>query len=121
MRRDGKASDGKPLPRFPSPEELIRFLSKVRVDKNGHWIFNGWPDEKGYRKFWFAGKNLWAHRFSQQVFNRELKRGEQANHADCCRTPGCVNPDHMNALTVSENTADGNRNRKKKKVFDCPI
>jgi hypothetical protein len=120
MRRDGRCCDGKPLARFPTPKEIIRFLEKVEV-VDGHWIWTGARDGKGYGVFAFNGGTEQANRFSQQVFNRKLNKGEQANHADHCRNPSCVRPDCLGPLTVSENTADGNRNRKKKKVFNCPI
>jgi hypothetical protein len=114
-------SDGRPLKRYPTPAELIRFLSHVKVDaETGCWVWQKHCDPDGYPQFSFAGRAHWAHRFSQQVFNRELSKGIQADHI--CSNPSCVNPEHLRPLGVVQNSQNGARqkprDRKKRKKID---
>lgn len=111
-----KPCDGRPLPRYPYPEEIARFLSYCDIKtKSGHWLWTGYKDGDGYGQFWFAGRKHWASRWSQQVFNRELSAGMQANHAPTCRIASCVHPRCLGPLSVSENSKDGVQQREKKR------
>lgn len=93
----------------PTPDELTRFLKKVKLGPSDCWLWQGQPDEKGYGQFHFRGKTIWAHRWAYAVWKRPLITGFTVEHK--CRNPSCVNPWHLELLTNSENAAEGNRNR----------
>ena len=94
----------------PKPKDLIRFLRLIKVaEATGCWIWTGHKDEKGYGQFSWRGKARWASRFAYAVFRRPLIKGLTVEHK--CRNPSCVNPWHLELLTVEENTANGNRTR----------
>lgn len=105
----------KPLHAHPSPADIIRFCKKITLTRDGnktHWIWTAYTDDKGYGQFRFKRKTVWAHRFAALVF-KGLLEGHEANHE--CQTPGCVNPSHMNGLTKTDNTVEGNRRKKRRK------
>jgi hypothetical protein len=113
MQSRYETKDGKPLHALPRPCDIARFLKYVVLDPvNGCWIWQSHVDKrKGYAQFWFRGRAYWAHRWAFQVFRGVLAHGEQGNHIEQCRNPRCVCPYHINGLTVSENSIDGNRYR----------
>lgn len=101
-----KLNHGKPMEVRPSPAEIIRFLSKVKVDARGCWIWTAFKDEKGYGKFKWRGISYWAHRFSRQALRGAFPPGHEGDHKDNCRNPGCVNPDHIAGRDKSEHSKD---------------
>lgn len=82
-----------------TPEE--RFWEKV--DMSGAcWIWTGARQNFGYGVFGVGGKQIYAHRFSLEMAQgRPIPKGLQVDHS--CHVPACVNPDHLKAVTVSEN------------------
>lgn len=60
-------------------------------------IWNG-PTRKGYGKA--PGGHL-AHRATYQEARGEIPQGLELDHL--CRTPLCVNPDHLEPVTRAEN------------------
>jgi hypothetical protein len=112
--KDFRPPVGLPLHSTPSPSDIIRFLSHVKVDPcSGCWLWGAAISKrKGYGQFKFAGKMVWAHRFSVQVLKGVLQMGQQAGHKhDICSNPHCVNPAHLQAEDVSDNAADANYRR----------
>lgn len=94
----------------PCPKALVRVLSRVVKDEvTGCWIFEGWKDDKGYGRVQVSGKHYWIHRWMYAMFRRPLVNGLTVQHK--CRNPSCCNPWHLELMTHSENTADGNSNR----------
>lgn len=122
-----KRHQSKPLARWPTPEELRRFLAFVKIGEvpEGQtepcWNWIGHKDEAGYGQFKFDGQAQWAHRFAFQALrHQKLPKGKEADHI--CHNPSCVNPAHLEEETKSKNTAKGNRHRKKKpKLEDAPF
>lgn len=79
----------------PSPEE--RFWAKV--DKSGEcWIWTGAIQPEGYGVFRAGdGRTVRAHRFSYELANGPIPVGLVLDHL--CRTPPCVSPFHLEAVT----------------------
>lgn len=85
-------------------EEQARFLAKVRKT-DGCWFWTGYVQSNGYPKFRFGGRSSYAHRFSYLMHCGTIPEGLQLDHL--CRTPTCVNPAHLEAVTNRENTVRG--------------
>lgn len=79
-----------------------RFWAKV--DKSGDcWIWQGATrNSQGYGAFKATAKTWPAHRYSYVLANGSIPDGLVIDHA--CHNPPCVNPDHLRAVTVSQNS-----------------
>lgn len=80
---------------------LWRFSAKVLPGPEC-WEWTGHHDPKGYSKFWFDGSMGYAHRFAYQTFIGPIPDGLVIDHL--CKNRGCVNPGHMEPVTLSENS-----------------
>ena len=91
-------------------EQASRFWTKV--DKRPHMSDGCWlwmaskRNSKGYGQFWADGKIVPAHRWAYEQFKGPIPDGLQIDHL--CRTPACVNPAHLEAVTAKENNNRGN-------------
>lgn len=77
-----------------------------RVDKTGDcWIWTGSRNGKGYGVSVRDKAKGMAHRRSFEMLKAPIPTGMVLDHL--CRTPPCVNPDHLEPVTVAENNARG--------------
>lgn len=82
----------------------LRFWSKVtRAD--GCWLWQGGTDIWGYGTFSVRGRGVGAHRYSYELIRGSISDGLTIDHL--CRVRACVNPDHMEAVTVRVNCLRG--------------
>lgn len=91
-----------------NPEK--RFSAKVDKDSSpdGCWLWTGWVNQNGYGQFSINGGEKWAaHRYAYTKAHGEIPEGLTIDHvyARGCRNRHCVNPDHLEAVTQSENNA----------------
>ena len=85
-----------------SPEE--RFWLKVQ--KTDYcWNWKECPDKGGYGHFRLNDKFVMAHRFSYELFKGKISQGLTIDHL--CRNPLCVNPEHLEVVTMKENILRG--------------
>jgi hypothetical protein len=84
---------------------IDRFESKYAVDDNDCWIWKAGLKPNGYAQFWDTEKVGYGHRWSYTYFKGEIPNGLQIDHL--CRVRSCVNPDHLEAVTMQENVARG--------------
>jgi len=83
-----------------------RFWEKVYADPNtGCWLWGGATRSDGYGALWFNKKVMAAHRISHEFFCGEIPSGLEIDHL--CRVRCCVNPDHLEPVTHSENIRRG--------------
>lgn len=82
------------------PRDLRRFWPKVRVTE-GCWEWVGSVAPNGYGRFRAGDDNRLAHRVSYEFFNGELPAWLTVDHL--CANKRCVNPDHLEAVTLTEN------------------
>lgn len=79
-----------------------RFMSKVEVTEDGCWMWMGCRHQKGgYGTACWLGTPSPAHRVSYFLFKEDLPPDLDVDHI--CVNPWCVNPDHLEAVTRSEN------------------
>ena len=72
---------------------------------SGCWIWLGGISERGYGRVWWRGKHYPAHRASYEASRGPIAAGMVIDHL--CRVPGCVNPDHLDAVTQRTNILRG--------------
>jgi hypothetical protein len=74
----------------------------ARVEKtDGCWLWTGYRDRSGYG---FAGRRL-AHRVAYEWTKGPIPTGLDLDHL--CRTPACVNPDHLEPVPHRVNILRG--------------
>ncbi len=80
-----------------------RFWDKVSPEPNsGCWLWAGAVNHGGYGKTFDKKRHLRAHRFAYERIIGAIADGLQLDHL--CRTPSCVNPAHLEAVTPRVNT-----------------
>jgi len=78
------------------PTAIERFLAKVQKTDTC-WIWTATKNPKGYGRF----DKTYAHRFSYEHYKRPIAQHWQIDHL--CKVTSCVNPDHLEAVTLEEN------------------
>lgn len=94
-----------------------RFHDKFLVcEQSGCWLWLGGLNPHGYGRFKYRG-HVYAHRWSYEHHVGPIPDGLTLDHK--CGTPRCVNPAHLEPVTMRENILRGNgraaRNAKKKR------
>ncbi len=95
----------------PRPSSDQRFWAKV--DKCGEaseyaphlgpcWLWTA-RTTRGYGMFWDGERQVYAHRFSYEMAQGTIPPGAHLDHL--CRVPRCVNPAHLEPVSVRENVA----------------
>jgi hypothetical protein len=84
-------------------DRLMKFVSPE--PNSGCWLWTGAVHPLGYGGFYFRGKRWPAYRVSYTLLRGEIPAGLQLDHL--CRTPACVNPDHLEPVTQGENQRRG--------------
>lgn len=88
-----------------------RFWAKVdKGDGSTCWLWTAARDKRGYGYFTPSpGHQVMAHRFAFELANGAIPEPLEIDHL--CRTPGCVRPDHLEAVTHRENVRRGEGGR----------
>ena len=81
-----------------------------------------WTGAKSGKGYGYFGNLGYAHRFAYEMKNGKIPDGMVIDHL--CRVHSCVNPDHLEAVTNSENVRRGEAPRaareRAKKISKCP-
>lgn len=97
--------------------QLERIVSRFVVQPNGCWHHPSVPNRVGYAqtKFgWPVSKSTLIHRLSWMHFNGDIPEGMVLDHlchdtstcagGSTCEHRRCVNPEHLQLVTASENS-----------------
>lgn len=82
-------------------DPLTRFI----VAPSGCWEWQGWTSLDGYGELQINKKSLRAHRLFYETHKGKIPKGLVIDHL--CRNRACVNPEHMEPVTIKENTLRG--------------
>ena len=77
----------------------------MAVAESGCWLWTSSRRTNGYGEMAAWGKNRLAHRVMYELLIGPIPDGLVLDHL--CRTPACVNPDHLEAVTERENILRG--------------
>lgn len=86
--------------------EDARFWESVKKIRSGCWEWQGPRSSFGYGQFSVEGRNIPAHRYAYEERVGPIPPRLVLDHL--CRNPPCVKPDHLEAVTIVQNTLRGN-------------
>ena len=82
-------------------EKKVRYI----INDNGCWIWQLNKNYKGYGYVGINGKLVRAHRYYYEQAKGKIPKGLQLDHL--CHVRSCVNPEHLEAVTLTENVRRG--------------
>ncbi len=83
-----------------------RFWSRViKTDTCWLWQGNTSAGGGGYGSIYSGGKNRLVHHVVFELLGKKIPKGLEADHL--CRVRHCVNPDHIEFVTLRENQLRG--------------
>lgn len=100
------------MTKLQSDDHLVELMSRIE-QVGACWIWFGPINPKGYGTFRQASTS--AHRAVYELFNGPIPEGMTLDHL--CRTRSCVNPDHMEPVTLAENQERAVGNLRKQHVI----
>lgn len=103
-RLHGDVMADKPMIYNDTPRP-VRFWSKVLFTE-GCWEWTAAHDQHGYGRFYDGTKLVGAYRWAYEFCVAPIPDGLSIDHL--CRNPSCVNPDHLEPVTHTENMRRGN-------------
>ena len=102
-----KCNSGHALPAIFDKGVILRLLKGVKKnDETGCWEWQKCTDEHGYGKIWYKGKSHWVHRIAYALFKGAIADDMTVDHSHDagCRSRACCNPEHLETMTLSENS-----------------
>ncbi len=86
-------------------KDIARFIQNIEKTE-GCWKWAGSKDKLGYGYFNLNGTSQRAHRVSYEFFTQtKIPFGKVIDHL--CRNTSCVNPKHLEPVTLEKNTLRG--------------
>lgn len=106
---------GKPITVSPGNSRRWKYVTPLMRFEDGYipepnsgcWLWIKTLSEHGYGRMLINYRIVFAHRFSYQQFRGSLTDGLVLDHL--CRNRCCVNPDHLEQVTQTENVRRGGK------------
>lgn len=89
----------------PAARHIRILLNKSHVTPSGCWQWDQYTDLDGYGTLKHGAGTIRAHRWSYEALIGPIPTGLVIDHL--CRNRGCVNPEHLEPVTVRENNVRG--------------
>lgn len=83
---------------------IERFLSKIHIN-DSCWEWTARKNRNGYGGFDIPNKTVLAHRFIFEYYHGTICPDLTIDHL--CRNRGCVNPTHLEQVSIKVNTMRG--------------
>lgn len=84
----------------------VRFEhSYIPVTETGCWLWIGATNTQGYGQINVHYKHAMAHRFAYEKYIGKIPEGLTLDHL--CKVTSCVNPSHLEPVTMKENILRG--------------
>jgi hypothetical protein len=79
-------------------------------ESSGCWLWKGYVGKRGYAVYTklIDGKRPIAHRYVYEALIGPIPEGMTLDHL--CGHPSCVNPEHLEPVTLRENVLRGTKN-----------
>ena len=90
--------------RYTIQDPVARFWSCVEKTDQC-WLWMGTILRNGYGQFTVRCRPFKAHRYSYELLKGKIPPGLTLDHL--CRNRACINPDHLEIVTLKENLARG--------------
>ena len=100
---------------------LERFWDKIELSDHNDdqcWYWTSSINKKGYGNMWKDGTSQIVHRISYELFRGKIPKGLQIDHL--CRNRSCVNPQHLEPVTLTENIRRSDVGRNMRIKTHCP-
>lgn len=97
--------------------DLQRFFSKIQKGHDGCWIWTSATMKKGYGVLTVSGKTVLAHRYAYIAMKGAIPPRYTIDHL--CSERRCVNPDHLEAVTLAENIRRAIARRAQRTCRNC--
>jgi len=73
---------------------------------DGHWLWTGAKNSKGYGILGVDGQTVRAHRVSYEMEHGAIPDGKVVGHKTRCATTSCIRPSHLELVTNDENVTE---------------
>ncbi len=90
---------------YPRKSLLERLMTRIVVDDNGCWVWQGSITTEGYGQIRGGGRMLRTHRASYEEWVGPIPEGLQIDHL--CRVRACCNPVHLEPVSAKINAERG--------------
>ena len=91
--------------RYHLQDPIIHFERHVSRMADGCWLWTGHKYPRGYGQFHSRRRVVYAHRFAYEYFVGPIPSGLVLDHL--CRNRACVNPQHLEPVSHTENVRRG--------------
>lgn len=83
------------------------FWSHVKKQEgDGHWLWTGATNTKGYGILEVDGETVRAHRVAYEMAHGPIPEGKDVGHKTECATTSCVRASHLELVTNAENAVE---------------